>query len=315
MYGNIYVFDFDCTLTLRHFSYLVNNNQQFLSMYPEINYKISTYPKYAENFYKMVDILYNINGNPNTVPDDIKTMIIDVIFGDMNRFNKLKNFIAKLKQENTIIISSRGIVEQINYLLEIIKFNNFDMVYGNKYHKTSVLSYYLNNMLNTYNYLFYVDDNSEEHFEFIKTNKLCPPHIYDNFLMYALPNKCERYIFYNRLTLNCNGLNDTDMDNIINYSNNNQPITPRTVHQTGPVNYGNDTVQDNKTYKSTVPVTTPAVPAPAVPAPAVPALEDTDEEREPFGDDDPKIILSGGYYNAYEKNKNVYNKLNKLKKI
>jgi len=174
MYGKCIVFDFDCTLTTRHWYYFLNDLNKFLEMYkndPVIKgYQKDQLTMFRENIL-----------NNNTF--DI-AILINLFFGGYERIGKLTNLFSALKRYNyDMYISSRGISSQVsNALYKSGLYNYFTMIHtvldGNLlFIQTGVTEKYLapknqfiyNKLFMEYNYrkLIYLDDTNDENLQLL----------------------------------------------------------------------------------------------------------------------------------------------------
>ena len=208
---HIIIFDFDCTLTTKHFfSFFKNNNYGLLN---------------KKNLDKIADIeIFKQNILDNKINEEEKQIIIEEFFGESDRFAELKQTLKKLKEIGCkIIILSNGITVHIIALLKCVElFNLFDEIIGlyeEGYKKNRILNDIISNK--ECKYLYYFDDDRKENDAlitfFMKNHiyeKLTPkPYIEMSYLSIKLGEELFKvqYNFFNALELNRNGLTETQL--------------------------------------------------------------------------------------------------------
>jgi hypothetical protein len=195
--SNVFVFDFDCTITTRHLFYFLNEKEKFKRLYGEIDED------------KYTNILNYFNRDITITEVDVIEYFKETIFGDRERRNKLKIMLFLLGTEN-IYIASRGIKEQIIKALtlaELINFFDTEHITGGKKPKQDIL----NDLIETKN-VFYTDDDLHEHSIFSRGMTENTNHAIQKILQY---NSREHiYIFYNfaKRTNDYGGLSIEDME-------------------------------------------------------------------------------------------------------
>ena len=116
------VFDFDCTLTKRHW-YLFNNNiDSFYRLYTRKG--VPDVVRLDISLDELKDIKMQYLDNP---ADEIIEKVIDLIWGSKERVSLLKRFLVDLRDNYSIkmFISSRGLVDQIEQGLDLIDIRDF----------------------------------------------------------------------------------------------------------------------------------------------------------------------------------------------
>jgi hypothetical protein len=210
----VYVFDFDCTLTGRHFYYFIHNFGAFESMYPSSSDKYLRMRKNLYNFYagyfknneeldKSEDLYYN------------KVMFLNLIFSGLHRIKIIKEMFERIGKEN-LYIASKGDKEQILKLLSLAELRSFikdENVYGNEMAKDKLLK---DIFLYKNRDLFYADDNHEEHNKFVSSlNFELVKQTPDDSVkvdIYKNTRTNKTYTFYKCLTLNkAGGIPDDDL--------------------------------------------------------------------------------------------------------
>lgn len=175
---NAYIFDFDCTLTARHFFAFVNGYNKFIEMY----YTPTTYfsmiaPELRINFTKYFKgEIESIPARDDSHKQELKKLLIETIFGDEERIELLKSLFESVGRDN-LYIASRGIKEQIIRLLNYVGLPVADNsessglilsenITGNETPKEKVME----RLLNAGKNVFYADDDKTEYSKFIKEN-------------------------------------------------------------------------------------------------------------------------------------------------
>lgn len=186
-----FIFDFDCTLTYRHFYLFYYNYDKFKNRY---------------NISSRYDILQYKFINFSVLSKNEKQDIINLIFNS-SRYAKLVEYLIYLKQYGELIISSRGIKESIIRCLEVcnlIDFFDKENIHGNEKKKDELILEKLKKNIN----IIYIDDNHKEH------------NIIESHVKYLNEDDCFRYYKFNNvnyifcyiLEFEKNGINNFIMD-------------------------------------------------------------------------------------------------------
>jgi hypothetical protein len=191
-----FIFDFDCTLTYRHFYLFYYNYNKFKSRY---------------NIFSKYDILQYKFVNNNILSKNEKEDIINLIFNRI-RYVKLAEYLTYLKQYGELVISSRGTRNSIIRCLEVcnlIDFFDKENIHGNEKKKDELILKKLRNNIN----IIYIDDNHEEH------------NIIESHIRYLNEDDCFKYykfndvdyIFCNILEFEKNGINNFIIERYYQY--------------------------------------------------------------------------------------------------
>lgn len=254
------LFDFDCTLTSKHFFYYINNDEIF----HKIHYDTYDVDKETQKLiklytYKKFEEVFDYNHNKknqieilNFKNDEMKNYFIDLIFGGKDRFNKLNNFLKEIKLISDLYILTSGFIPQVNKILELLDMKiYFKKVYGKNFNEINSKPKYAiieRIFWNYYKKIIFIDDESKN----IKTlyfkkneeyfNKNDNRIIYDNMskILVLVENNLLKFVFINTLEENTgNGIDEyefnltkeflkqknindaNDLDKIINYGDNN----------------------------------------------------------------------------------------------
>ena len=216
--GHLIVFDFDCTLTTKHYYYFMNkNNINHQTKLPILDTKITDTIDDLDKFRN------HIRNNETSLVE--KQIIIDQFFGGDSRFQKLKDVLQTLKDRGChIIIASRGKKEEIIALLKCVgMLDLFNEIYGQPTSKTFLLFNKMNRI--ECKYLYYFDDDRTENDtlinDFREDKALKKENMENNFevsiitiLTSNLSHNVE-YNFFNKLEKNGNGLTIEYLDNLL----------------------------------------------------------------------------------------------------
>ena len=136
----IYVLDFDCTLTYRHYYQFIYNPKQFFSLYQDL------FPYEKEINDLRQKVLNYINAKSDNLSDYLTNSDIiyfkQLIFGSYERFENLKQLLTNLKSNEELIIASRNIKHLIIKALKIVGLTHlFDEsnIYDYTMNKTYIL--------------------------------------------------------------------------------------------------------------------------------------------------------------------------------
>lgn len=315
MPNNIVIFDFDCTITSRHWYYFLHMSTDH-GRNPDMDAKSPAYDPFMVKLYNDINIIINNDSSTHPVLDyGITEKLIEIFFGGRKRYAELCLMLKYIKRyNNEIVILSNGYSNDIHILLNLVGIREyFNRIVGiadkynreNRFSKTHYLNVYHDNLKDTANYVFYVDDDPALHNIYIHTLlRNNTPHIilaHKNFVLFFA--KKLRYIFYHGLKKEGTGMSINDMENIKDYIMMYPVMNMNTLEQ----------------KVSDIPIIdrypAPVDPAPVVQAPA-PAHDTRDPTRDPFAEDwsDISDSLNGGkYYTLYKKNKNKNNRLSSTK--
>lgn len=158
-----YMFDFDCTITMRHFFHLINNKLEFLRLY-------SDKPEVIENVEYLLAQKNYFLGSETSLPDDTyKNKFITTIFGNQERLNALKEMFRILQTKGEIIIASRGLKDQIIKCLNFVGINSPDNILIKEENIFGGVNKVVILMDKTSkSNVFYVDDDHTEHNKFFE---------------------------------------------------------------------------------------------------------------------------------------------------
>jgi hypothetical protein len=169
------VFDFDCTLTKRHFYHFLNNYSKFKNLYDKEFTDWDKIKELKERVKPYFDSKSSIISN-----NDIKS-IINIIFGGTKRLTMIKSMLNKLHNNKIHLnISSRGCTNEIYNFLRLYDLcNYFNFVNGcrntyilsddkDKYIKNTIktdgkIDFFKRFIINRYNFITYIDDDKKEH--------------------------------------------------------------------------------------------------------------------------------------------------------
>lgn len=162
-----YIFDFDCTITMRHFFHLINNKSEFLKLY-------SDKPEVIENVGYLLTQKNYFLGSETSLPDGTyKNKFITTIFGNQERLNALKEMFSILQTKGEIIIASRGLKNQIIKCLNFVGINSPDNILikeENIFGGVNKVDILMDKTSKSN--VFYVDDDHTEHNIFFKSKHI-----------------------------------------------------------------------------------------------------------------------------------------------
>lgn len=178
------IFDFDCTLTVRHLYHLVYTLNYFEGRLFNVNYipenvnPMNYRPPKLNSFFDMQISNYFKNSNSvnfindSVLNEEIMEYFLTIIWGGRNRIELIKNMFQTLKDNNIdIIISTNGKEKDVVRALQLaglsgyvklihegISGNTFPNVgkYNGKYN--FILGYIMTN----YNKILYIDDDGSD---------------------------------------------------------------------------------------------------------------------------------------------------------
>jgi hypothetical protein len=185
---NAFVFDFDCTITSKHFFYFTHDYETFKKMYPYVSY-------------------------PTNETDTNETDMINMIMGGEERIRLIKNMINTLVSKNCEVhIASRGVKKDIIEFLKKIGIINIadDHITGGETPKIEVLQ----KLIATKN-VFYADDDKDEHSLFVENNHCIAKIINEKLVGCNIGSK--KYIFMDGLLKNGLGIELSDMPTIYDF--------------------------------------------------------------------------------------------------
>jgi hypothetical protein len=299
------VFDFDCTLTSRHFARSLNS-QKYLLETLQNNLKNEVVPDEDpvlvpnKNYYKLnknirevceviVTLLTPLTYANQRAPYQnlIKNRIINLFFGGQVRFQKLTDLLTVL-QENSVIlhIASRG---NRKALLSILRFIGWTVFFPEervnaKYdvsHPYENKNLYIKNILDQSNTVYYFDDDSEEHKELITNYVLDDPPTDDLFNTFkSRANVIIPYFFFKGLGKELTGISIEQANQLIPYFQNifrgpaARPSVPPlrldpALHDAPPDAPGTPAPRSPAPHSSVPGTPVPGSPAPAVNNPAM----------------------------------------------
>jgi hypothetical protein len=159
------VFDFDCTLTTKHF-YRYMDDLVYFNKTWGINTN-GTVSALMTNSDRIKEMIMTMKPSPQD-----KELLINEFFGGQERYAALYNGLTNLKSRGCkIIIASLGIKVQIDALLNCVDMQNlFDEVYGAPLHKEELIAQKINTM--QFTNVFYADDDNTQHIQLLKNFKI-----------------------------------------------------------------------------------------------------------------------------------------------
>ena len=181
--NTVYVFDFDCTITFRHFFAFLNNLDVFKGMYSKSHV--------IDN--EEVDLIYNTvygyfkNTEQTKIADDIVNKFINLIFGSKDRLDNIKYLINTLQStRQCVYIASKGIRDEIIKCIELVGINIAltNITGRDDRNKVDVLQ-----LLYSNNNVFYVDDDDDQH-QLFAQNINAPYRVKDLYV-----HKKNTYVF------------------------------------------------------------------------------------------------------------------------
>lgn len=197
---NSFIFDFDCTITYTHFYYFTHDLDTYCK-----KFKIEQTDKIK--WLQIIIIKYL--KEDHYIPLEYFSIFVNLIFGSNERLRLIKKFLNKLNLEN-VYIASRGDKNDICKCIDLLGIKiPHDNVFGNETPKINVI----NNLIDKGN-VFYVDDDRQEHIEFIKdfeTDSRIP-------FTSCIKNK-NHYVFMNTLMKEGSGLTLEQMNLILIFYN------------------------------------------------------------------------------------------------
>ena len=159
----IVIFDFDCTLTMRHYYHFLRNQNLWKDMYRGYEYNSVT-----------ASVILGLG----TIPEQSKEYIVDAIWGGHDRVENIRELLKYLKTMGyDLAVSSRGKKYEIATALNIIDCKKyFSVIQGSdgvlsqdgvsQYsRKTDFIKRYV---FKNYDKVIYIDDDSDEHKEVTK---------------------------------------------------------------------------------------------------------------------------------------------------
>lgn len=197
----IYIFDFDCTLTKRHFYYYMHELKKFNELYPDVSVDPGTY------FDVWTVMSEYLNDRTDTIKDDIKYVLIALIFGTDERINAIRSLFERITKDK-LYIASRGNKKHIIKMLELVDLGHLvkhDHITGGDVSKVNVLA----RNIPAHN-IFYADDDHSEHEEFLKkySSILIKDDEDETYVYYTLNYQDyprNSYKFYKNLTKDIGG--------------------------------------------------------------------------------------------------------------
>jgi len=204
--NTVYVFDFDCTLTIKHFYYFVSDYDIFKNAY-SITSTNTIYDKIRDYYLK------------DTIADETDketyiTPFINLFFDGQERLNKIKKMFERIGKEN-LYIATRGIKSNVVKILRLIDVGDLihedhinPLINGKEVDKDILLE----DLFKTKN-IFYADDNHEEHIKFINKNNPTIVRETENTTVYRGRNG-NTYTFYKSLMKEGGGISEDMLDRI-----------------------------------------------------------------------------------------------------
>ena len=153
----IIIFDFDYTITVKHYYHFMRCNT-----YLRNNYMLDMYYNYCSDFFDKYKINHNLTDyllKKGLDKNYTKNSFIDYFFG-LDRLNDLIKLFDELKNHQLYILS-RGDKDNILMCLEYIGFNKYfneNNVFGNEVNKLDKIL-----ELNKLDNILYIDDSHETH--------------------------------------------------------------------------------------------------------------------------------------------------------
>jgi hypothetical protein len=161
-----FIFDFDCTLTVRHLFYFLNNLAEFKKLYSTELTSISISEDVINNIYIFARYHLKLDDTSSTINEvEGKELFIKIIFGSQERIEILKNMFTDIGTDN-LYIASRGIKDQIIKTLDFVGLGGLiksENITGGGTEKTKILNDHI-----VKENVFYVDDDNTEHLDFVR---------------------------------------------------------------------------------------------------------------------------------------------------
>ena len=188
MSSSCFIFDFDCTLTISHWYYFLENFNHWKQNYENIDENMENISNIISKFkyqnFKFELCKYILK---NKFPNFL-ILLRKYFLGDIQRNENLKTFFDLIdKSSYDIFIVSRGYKYDIELFLYFFKFRHIKKVYArklnNKYIQKNI--YFKNLVLKGYNIIKYIDDDHSDHLEFkklIKINKYNIDYVFYDLL-------------------------------------------------------------------------------------------------------------------------------------
>lgn len=168
MYKNCIVFDFDCTITKRHFYHFLNSPRRFLRLYKHLD---------KDQVIKLRrSIKPYFEGTSSRIQEGDLSLFIDIIFGGFGRYKLLRHFFKRLvKLGIELNISSKGEYDEIINclsLLDLKKYFTFLNSYGttglinqncDKFPTKGKIDFFKSFIFGNYEKIIYIDDDHNEH--------------------------------------------------------------------------------------------------------------------------------------------------------
>ncbi len=200
-----FIFDFDCTLTVRHLYYFLNNLSIFKELYSKLLNDIDINDVNIEQLHAFAK--YHLKLDTVSSSLDLTTgkeLFIKIIFGSQDRIEILRKMFTDIGKDN-LYIASRGIKEQIIKTLDFVGLDGLiksENITGGNINKTIILKEHI-----IKENVFYADDDNEEHNNFVQefSDNLMISHYNDLIYTYTYIPAGTKYKFYKNLVKNIGG--------------------------------------------------------------------------------------------------------------
>ena len=160
----IIIFDFDYTITVKHYYHFMRCNT-----YLRNNYMLDMYTNYCSDFFEKYKINHNLKDyllKKGLDKNYTKDSFIDYFF-DLNRLKDLINLFDDIKHHQLYILS-RGDKDNIMMCLEysgLNKYFNNDNIFGNEVNKLDKILEFIK-----LDDIIYIDDSHETHDYIMNSN-------------------------------------------------------------------------------------------------------------------------------------------------
>ena len=216
------VFDFDCTITSHHVFNFLHNNIIPIDIINDLGSEMPHEMIYHINKIIMFSKTHSTNSQEQYI-----NFIVNVLFGGIQRINKLRTLFKFIKQSNyKLIIASRGQLEDITFFLKYLDlYDYFDIILATSNHKLHIKSELLSieskigkeklldNMISSgYQNIIYIDDNPTE-FTKLKHEKVTH-EIGKNIYKCIFSGIFCNFIFIGTLKLDGLGMGDHEINTI-----------------------------------------------------------------------------------------------------
>jgi len=207
------VFDFDCTLTTKHYFYYMNNINHFEKFWGNNLGVLSP----LVNKYKELKE-YILTEHKEDENKENNELLINEFFGGNIRFKFIRNGLRTLREDGCkVIIASRGYKDQIIALLRCVGLEDaFTDVYGNEREKDELL--FENITSGIFTQVFYADDDNSEHTKLLNKFRVNPASANSSPLFDRWVLGDVEYNFFKKLVKNNNtGITLPDFNGLLRF--------------------------------------------------------------------------------------------------